>query len=154
MKIAISLHLLGVVWWIGGLAFVCTVVLPDLRRDPGTAMSRFHAIERRFAPQVRIALLLVGGSGAWMLYTTGLWRALLVLDPATWWLHAMVCLWLIFFLMLFILGPLGVLKRVMSGSLEHEVARRLARMHYLHIILLVLALITIAGAAIGSHGFA
>ncbi|MDN5871303.1 MAG: hypothetical protein L0H73_11365 [Nitrococcus sp.] len=150
IAIAVSLHLLGVVWWIGGLAFVSAVLLPELRRDPAGALVRFRAIEHRFAPQVRIAILLVGASGAWMLYRLELWR---VLDePGFWWLHAMLALWGLFFLMLFVLGPLGVLRRVMSGSLEANMPRRLARMHYLHVILLILALITIAGAVAGSHG--
>lgn len=154
MELAVTLHILGVVWWIGGLAFVCTVVLPNLRRDPATALPRFQATERRFAPQVRVALLVVGGSGGWMLYKTGLWPLLLRFEPAMWWLHAMVCLWLIFVLMLFVLGPMGVLKRVMSGAAEGDGARRLARMHYLHIILLVFAVVTIVGAMTGSHGYA
>lgn len=151
MAIAIGVHLLGVVWWIGGLAFVTTLLLPDLRRDPTTALPRFRAIEHRFAPQVRLALVLVGASGGWMLYHLGLWRALD--EPAFWWLHAMIALWTLFALMLFILGPSGVLRRVMSGPLNQDTARRLARMHYLHIVLLIFALITIVGAVVGGHGY-
>lgn len=151
MGIALALHVLGVVWWIGGLTFVCTVVLPDLRRDPATALERFRAIEGRFAPQVRIALILVGGSGGWMLYKLGYWR--LLAEPAFWWLHAMICLWTLFFIMLFILGPSGVLKRVMSGPMDSNVAKRLARMHYVHIVLWIAAIVTIAGATMGSHGY-
>lgn len=151
LSIAVSLHLLGVVWWIGGLAFVSAVLLPELRRDPARALERFRAIEHRFAPQVRIAVLLVGASGGWLLYRLGLWRALD--EPDFWWLHAMIALWTVFFLMLFVLGPIGVLRRVMSGPLERDVARRLARMHHLHVVLLILALITIAGAVTGGHGF-
>lgn len=151
MTIAISLHVLGVVWWIGGLAFVSTVLLPELRRNPDTALPRFREIEHRFAPQVRIALLLVGGTGGWMLYHLGLWR--LLDEPALWWLDAMIAFWTLFFLMLFVLGPSGVLKRIMAGSLDNDMARRLARMHYLHVVLLVLALIVIGGAVSGSHGY-
>ncbi len=151
VSIAVVLHLLGVVWWIGGLAFVSAVLLPELRRDPATALERFHAIERRFAPQVRIALVIVGASGGWMLYRLGLWRALSM--PRFWWLHAMLVLWTLFFLMLFVLGPTGVLKHIMSGSLERDVSVRFARMHRLHVVLLILALITVGGAVAGSHGF-
>lgn len=151
LTIAISLHVLGVVWWIGGLAFVCAVLLPELRRDPTHALERFRAIERLFAPQVRVAVLVVGASGGWMLYRLGLWRALG--RSGFWWLDAMIALWTLFMLMLFVLGPSGVLKRVMSGPPERDVTRRFARMHYLHVLLLILALATIAGAVAGSHGF-
>lgn len=151
LALAISLHLLGVVWWVGGLAFVSAVLLPALRRDPERALERFRAFEGRFAPQVRVAILLVGASGAWLLYRLGLWR---VLDePAFWWLHAMIGLWTVFFLMLFVLRPIGLLRRVMSGPPEGDVARRLARMHRAHVVLLILALVTIAGAVTGGHGF-
>lgn len=151
MSIAITLHLLGVVWWIGGLAFVSTVLLPDLRRDPENALARFRALERRFAPQVRAALLLVGASGGWMLYRLGLWRTLV--SPAMWWLHGMIVLWALFFVMLFVLGPSGVLARIMSGPLDDNATRRLARMHYLHVALLLAALIVIVGAVSASHGY-
>jgi hypothetical protein len=85
-----------------------------------------------------------------MLYRLGLWRALD--NPRLWWLDAMLALWAVFFLMLFVLGPTGVLKRIMSGSLDRDLPLRLARMHRLHAVLLVLALITIGGAVAGSHG--
>lgn len=150
ISIAISLHLLGVVWWIGGLAFVTAVLLPELRREPTRALERFRAIEHRFAPQVRMAILVVGASGGWMLYRLGLWRMLG--EPSLWWLHAMLALWALFFLMLFVLGPMGVLRRVMTGSLERNLEGRLARMHYLHMVLLILALVTVAGAAASLHG--
>lgn len=151
LAIAIALHVLGVVWWIGGLAFVTTVILPQLRREPAQALTRFHAVERRFAPQVRVAVLLVGATGAWLLYRTALWRMLG--EPAFWWLDAMIGFWTLFFLMLFVLGPSGVLRRIMSGPAEQEVPRRIARMHFLHRILLALALIIVAGAAAGSRGW-
>ncbi|EAR20961.1 hypothetical protein NB231_00210 [Nitrococcus mobilis Nb-231] len=54
--------------------------------------------------------------------------------------------------MLFVLAPLGVLRRVMFGSPQGDMARRLARMHYLHVALLILALASIAGGVAGSHG--
>lgn len=151
MSIAILVHLLGVVWWIGGVAFVTTVLFPEIRRDPANSMQRFRAVHRRFAPQARTAILLVGISGAWMLYRLGLWQ---VMDqPDAWWLYAMIIVWTIFFLMLFVLGPLNVLQRIMSGSMQSDPARRFKRMHHLHVVLLALALITIAGAAVGGHGF-
>lgn len=144
-------HVLGVVWWVGGLAFVTLVVLPELRRDPKDAIERFHNVERRFAPQVRTAVLLVGLSGFWMLYRLNLWHVIVM--PSFWWLGAMVALWVLFFLMLFVLGPTRVLRRVMSGPIDQNVSVRLARMHYLHVLLLIIALIVVAGGLAGSHGY-
>lgn len=144
-------HVLGVIWWVGGLAFVTLVVLPELRRAPHDALERFHNVERRFAPQVRTAVVLVGLSGVWMLYRHDSWH--LIVMPAFWWLGAMIALWVLFFLMLFVLGPTGVLRCLMSGPIDQNVSIRLARMHYLHLLLLTIALIVTASALAGSHGY-
>lgn len=151
ITISTVLHVPGVTWWIGGPALVTTVVRPELRRNPVDAPQCFHAVERRFAPQVRAAGVIVGASGGWLLYRLQLYRVLG--EPAFWWWPAaMIALWTLFFLMLFVPGPAGALQRVMSGPLHRDLPRRLARMHYLHIALLALALITIAGGAAGSRG--
>lgn len=150
VKIALMLHVLGVIWWIGGLAFVCAVVLPELRSHPDNLIDRFHAIEGRFAPQVRAAILLVGMTGGWLLYRTGYWALLGSLQ--FWWLNAMIGFWTLFFLMLFIFGPTGVLRRVMSGPLDRDVVVRFKRLHWLHWVLLVLGLVVVLGAIAGNHG--
>lgn len=150
LALAIVVHVLSVVWWIGGLAFVTTVILPALRArriaDPRAA---FESIESRFAPQARVAVILVGLSGLYLLMRLGLWTALAELR--FWWLDAMVLFWVLFFLLLFVLEPTGVLKQVMRASPDRTV--NWARMERLHRVLLAVALIIIAGAASGSHGF-
>jgi uncharacterized membrane protein len=150
VAIAVALHVVGVVWWIGGLAFVAAVLLPELRRNPEQALERFHAVEHRFAPQARVAVGLVGVTGGWMLYRLGYWRLLGL--AWFWWIDAMLAFWALFFLMLFILGPSGVLRRIMSGPLQSDLAKRFARLYYLHVVLLIVGLIVIAGATAGSHG--
>ena len=64
------LHVLGVVIWIGGVAFVTTIVLPTVRRLPSAheQIERFESIEGPFAPQARIATLVTGLSGFYMLH--------------------------------------------------------------------------------------
>ena len=57
-----TLHVLGVVLWIGGVAFVTTVLLPSVRRlkSPAERVAFFEAIEGRFAWQARVTTVLVG----------------------------------------------------------------------------------------------
>jgi hypothetical protein len=64
-------------------------------------------------------------------------------------MHAMVCVWAIFALMLFVLEPL-VLRRRFSASARP--AADFIRMERMHRLLLALALITLLGAVAGSHG--
>ena len=150
LSLAIVAHVLSVVWWIGGLAFVTAVILPALRAgritDPRAA---FEGIESRFAPQARVAVILVGLSGLYLLIRLDLWTAFF--ESGFWWLDAMVLFWVLFFLLLFVLEPTGFLKRVMRGSPDRAVSW--IRMARLHRVLLALALAIIAGAVSGSHGF-
>jgi uncharacterized membrane protein len=145
------LHVLAVVVWIGGVALVTTAVLPAARRS-GTAtdgLALFEAIESRFAWQARLATLLTGASGFYMAYELDLWDRFR--EPAFWWMHAMVALWTIFMVLLFVIDPFFLhrwLHRRMAGA-PRPTFRRLAVMHWL---LLAFGLITIAGAVAGSHG--
>jgi len=143
---AVVIHVLSVIWWIGGLAFVTAVILPALRSGrAGDARVIFEVIESRFAPQARIAVLLVGLSGLYMLFQLDLWSWLAQLR--FWWLDAMVLFWLPFFVLLFIIEPAGLLARH-SGD-----QRRWLRMQRMHLVLLLVALAIIAGAVAGSHVF-
>jgi|SRR6185312_11437525 len=146
---ALDIHVLSVVWWIGGLAFVTAVILPALLSGrPGDARAIFELIESRFAPQARIAVLLVGLSGLYMLFRLDLWNWFAQLR--FWWLDAMVLFWLLFFLLLFIIEPAGLLERLAH---QDDDQRRWLRMQRMHLALLLIALAIIAGAVAGSHGF-
>ena len=150
LSLAIVVHVLSVVWWIGGLAFVTAVILPALRAGRITgSRAAFESIESWFAPQARVAVILVGLSGLYLLIRLDRWTAFSELR--FWWLDAMVLYWLLFLLLLFILEPTGFLKRVMRGSPDRAVSW--IRLERLHRVLLAAALIIIAGAVSGSHGF-
>ncbi|CAH9018852.1 hypothetical protein [Candidatus Nitrosacidococcus sp. I8] len=147
LGIAIGLHLLGVVWWIGGLAFITFVFLPLARAGKlGDISEVFQHIESRFAPQVKTAIIIIGIAGFYLLYRLNLWNSLH--DPHKWWLSLMIFYWLWFVLMLFVLRPAGLLKRIMKGS-GGNADKAWQRLHIIHGVLLILGLIIIAGAAGG-----
>lgn len=149
LRIALAVHVISVVWWIGGLAMVTTVLLPGLRRgfhpDPDAALAY---MERHFAPQARIAVLLVGITGSYMLSRLHGWRWLAV--GHFWWLDAMLGYWFLFAAILFVVEPLGL-----SRSMKQAVTAgsRLRRMQRIHVVMLVLGLIIVTGAVMGNHGF-
>ena len=148
--LAIAIHVLSIVWWIGGLVLVTAVFLPALLSgEMGDARAAFHAIERRFEPQARIAVLLAGLSGTYLVVRLQLWNCFL--QARFWWLDAMVLFWLLFTFLLFIIGPARLLERAArQGGDDRKVWQRMQRIHFL---LLVIALIIIGGAVAGSHGF-
>ena len=136
IAIALAIHVLAVVIWIGGVAMVTTVVLP-LIRHAGTAAERlalFEAVEQRFIWQARIAALLVAASGFDLVDRLELWDRFRSID--FWWLQAMVGLWLIFTLILFVGEPLIMHRWVHRRALAAPEST-FAFLQSLHWVLLV-----------------
>ena len=106
LALARALHVLAVVIWIGGVAMVTIVVLPAVRRgDLGpNRLQAFEAIERRFSWHARIATLIVGLTGLYMIDRADLWDRFRFAE--FWWMHAMVAIWLVFSVLLFVAEPL------------------------------------------------
>jgi hypothetical protein len=152
LVLARVLHVLAVVVWIGGLSIVTTTLLPAIRRgELGTDwLGAFQAIERRFVWQARMAVLLVGASGFYMLAEADLWDRFGSL--AYWWMHAMLGLWAIFAIGLFLFEPL-ILDRRLPGLAARRPAATFAWLAGAHWLLLALSLITVFGAVAGSHGW-
>jgi len=146
------LHVLGVVLWIGGVAMVTSTLLPVIARMPPVfdRMDIFHRIEKRFARQARLTTLLVGLTGFYMIHVIDAWHRFI--EMRFWWMHAMVLVWGIFTLFLFVLEPRVMHKKV-SESAQQDPEATLARMQRMHWLLLSLSLITVAGAVAGSHGW-
>jgi uncharacterized membrane protein len=148
--IARALHVLGVVLWIGGVAMVTTVLLPAVRRGGGEdAMGLFEKLEGRFARQARWTTALVGATGFYLVYALDLWHRYLELQY--WWMTAMLLVWLLFTIMLFVLEPF-FLHRSFSARARVDAPGTLRLIQRMHWFLLAISLITIAGAVAGSHG--
>lgn len=145
-----AVHVLAVLMWIGGVAFVTTALIPSIRRSvpPEQRLKAFERFEASFARQAAIWVLLAGASGLWMTWRADLWDRFL--DPAYWWMHAMVAVWLAFALMLFVVEPLFLHRRMAHSP---DPARDFARIEKAHRIALAASLVTVAGAVAGSHGW-
>ena len=146
------LHVLGVVLWIGGVAMVTLVLLPALKRmtSPVEAMAFFTDFRRRFAAQARYTTLLVGLSGFYMTYVLDAWYRFTLLQY--WWMHTMVLIWLLFTFMLFVAEP-KARQQMKPASVQNVTAQTFVKIQRKHMTLLILSLITIAGAVAGSHGW-
>jgi uncharacterized membrane protein len=150
--LARTLHVLGVVLWIGGVAFVTTVLIPSLKRmtDSKNRLALFETLEGKFTFQAKIVTLITGLSGLYMLKVMNAWER--YLQVQFWWLHLMTLIWLIFTVLLFVIEPLFL------HSWFHEQAaangdKAFDLLHVMHIILLMLSLLAVFGAVAGSHGF-
>lgn len=146
------IHILAVILWIGGVSMVTTVLIPAIRRmkSKEEQIKTFEKIEGKFAAQAKVTTLLAGLSGFYMLYELDGWTR--YLDYRYWWIHAMTGVWVLFTLILYVLEPL-LLHRVFRKYAEKNPEKTFAIMHRLHWVLLLLSLITTAGAVAGSHGW-
>lgn len=145
-------HVLAVVLWIGGVAMVTTVLIPAIKKMKSREeqIGTFERIEGKFALQAKVTTLLTGLSGFYMLYELNAWDR--YLDYRFWWIHAMTFVWILFSLILFVLEPL-VLHKLFKKYAGEDPGRTFGIMHRLHWILLIISLITTAGAVAGSHGW-
>jgi len=111
LALARTLHVLAVVIWIGGVSIVTTALLPAVRRGEigANRLAAFQAIERRFVWQARAAIIIVGVTGLYMIVQADLWDRFRSADY--WWMHAMVGLWAIFAIGLFVVEPLFLDRR-------------------------------------------
>jgi hypothetical protein len=84
-----------------------------------------------------------------MLWRADMWSRFQ--DGQYWWMHAMVCLWAFFALMLFVIEPFVLSRRTQAAA---DPARVFRRMEWLHRVVLALSLLTVGAAVMGSHGWA
>lgn len=72
--LARAIHVIAVLFWIGGVGFVTWVVMPAIRANeaPADRLSRFQQIEGR-AWRARFWVLLAGLTGLWLIHRADMW---------------------------------------------------------------------------------
>jgi Kef-type K+ transport system membrane component KefB len=128
------------------------VLLPEVKRlrEPAERIEFFEKMEAGFARHARVTTLVTGLSGIYLVHSLGAWERFAELQY--WWMHAMVLVWGVFTLMLFVLEPLW-LHRWFRERAQRDPDGTLATITRLHWLLLLASLTTVAGAAAGSHGW-
>jgi hypothetical protein len=117
---------------------------------PRQEASRAFRLTLPFVLQARSAILVVGLTGFYMTWRLDLWDRFHAV--AFWWMHAMVCMWLLFAFVLFVAEPL-ILHRHFHRWATAQPQAAFAWLHRAHWVLLVLSIITIVGAVAGSQGW-
>jgi uncharacterized membrane protein len=146
--IARALHVLSLIVWIGGLGTVTTVILPVMHHLDSNEQKAwlFDQVERRFRPQARIAWIIVGATGVYMLAWLGAWARFV--DVRYWWMDFMIALWVVFGLVLFVAEPL-----ILGPRLRDQMTQKmLTRFQILHWSLLIISLLVIGIVVAGIYG--
>lgn len=152
LTIARAIHILSIVIWMGGVGFVTLVLIPAIRQSSfkQEQLRIFNAIENRFAFIARLAVLLAGASGFYMVYRLDAWQRFF--HAQYFWMHAMVLIWLMFVLALFVIEPFFIKNHGRMVKANHDISS-LRKTQVVHMIVLILSLITIFISALGAHGF-
>lgn len=150
--LARALHVIAVVLWIGGVAFVTTILIPSLKQIPdiNDRLALFEKLEGKFAIQARITTVITFLTGLYLIDLMGLWGRFLLVE--FWWMHAMVFVWLLFTLVLFVFEPWFLHAWFRKQALIDS-KKTFKRLHIMHIVLLTISLITVLGAMLGAHGY-
>jgi len=141
------LHVIAIVLWIGGVAFVTTVLIPAIRKTQSSEnrLTLFETLERQFSFQAKLTTLITGLSGFYMLYVLNAWSFM------QWWIYLMIFIWGIFTVVLFILEPL-FLHQWFHKQAEIDNQRAFRFLQIMHIVLLSISLLAIFGGVAGVHG--
>ncbi len=142
MEWFVYLHVLSVVIWIGGVAFVTAIVLPVLTRmeDSMAKVSFFIGFEKRFQLLAKILVVIVGATGIILFFHRGGFVSLN--QEETLLLGYKFFIWLFYFALLF-----GAEKRLIATLISPKTPpdRAFRRLSVFHWVVLILSLIAVVG---------
>lgn len=146
----ITIHVIGVVLWIGGVAFVTLIVFPLITKMEGSLeqVLFFQRVEHRFAKIAKPCVLIVGLTGAWLLYLTGQWRQLFTLQgigPT-----AMLLVW--GFYVLVLLFESRLFQLIFSKQGQQDTKKIFHKLNIFHWVVLILSLLAIGIGIWTGHG--
>jgi uncharacterized membrane protein len=146
----IALHVLTVVLWIGGVAFVTVIIFPLLLRmeDSFEKVLLFQRVENKFAKQARFYDWMAGISGAILLYLTGEYRDLFTLNGLG--VTIMLIVWLVYTLVLTF--EKRIFKVLFSQPDKLDTAKVFVRLNIFHWFVLGLSLAAVFIGVFSGHG--
>lgn len=148
-------HLLTVILWIGGLAFVTMIVLPMAisTKDPLQKVLVFQRVEHRFAKIARAYNLITGISGFIMMFLMG-WQSVLFTRAGAA-LTFMLLVWVFWFVMLWGLEPIVIKKmldNMAKSGTKMDIDSVFRRLNKLHWFMVAISLAASAAGALVAHG--
>ncbi len=141
MEILLIIHLLCIVFWIGGVGFATIVIFPAIQgiEDPIARVQTFMGVERRFARLAKGYVLIAGITGVGLFFHRGGFEGFSGISARM--LGYKIFVWLAFFLLLF-----GAEKRIMKVLISQQTAPEKAfkKMSIFHWFMLTLSILAIA----------
>lgn len=140
---ALTIHVLSVVIWIGGVSFVTLITFPMiLRMDKSLEMVlMFQGVEHRFGKIAKVMVVLVGLSGFYLIYEKGL-------SFGVW---IMIIVWAFYASLLFGLEKLIFKKLFNKPGEDADMKKVFNLLQTFHWVVLGLSFLAVAAGIYASH---
>ena len=149
MGLAISLHILAAVVWVGGMFFAYMALRPvtSTLLEPPVRLKLWEQVFKRFFPWVWMAIVVLLGSGFWMVLGLGGMAKVGI------YVHLMIGLGIVMMLMFMhvYFGPFRRLQRAITESNWTVGATKLNQIRLMIATSLVLGLLVVVIAASGRY---
>ncbi len=147
MSIALTLHVLGIVVWVGGMFFTVMALRPaavEILEAP-FRLRLWEAVFKRFFPWVWLAILFVLGSGYFMIFKVGGFAGAAVYIHI---MHSLALIMVLMFLHVYF-APFNRLKKANATESWGLGGDALSQIRKLMIVNLSIGLVTIVVATAG-----
>ena len=145
----IALHVVSIVMWIGGVAFVTIIVFPLIARmtDSFEAVMLFQGVEHRFARHVRLYVSLAGITGFLALYLENLEGLLFTGKGAG--ITIMLIAWAVYVIVL--MFEKKIFKKVFGKPEKFDVKKVFTGLAVFHWFILGLSLLAVLAGVWQGH---
>ncbi|MBC8414529.1 MAG: hypothetical protein ISR96_06885 [Nitrospira sp.] len=140
---ALIVHVISIVVWIGGVAFVTLVTFPMIRRENNSLeqVMMFQGVEHRFALIAKSMVILVGLSGLYLILEKGM-------DAGVW---LMIFIWSFYAALLFGLEKIIFEKLFSKPGEKADMNKVFALLQGFHWIVLALSFLAIGAGLWTAH---
>ena len=150
LTILLIIHVIGVIIWIGGVAFVTMVIFPMMYRTEGSLEKAllFQGVEHRFSGIVRWLIVVVGGTGFTLLSAK---YGFSILSTQ----HGLGILIMLFawtFYTVVILSEKKIFGKIFADPGKIDMDKALKMINVMHWVLLTISFSAVAGGIWFAHG--
>jgi uncharacterized membrane protein len=150
LTILLIIHVMSVIIWIGGVAFVTMVVFPLVYRTEGSLEKAllFQGVEHRFGGRVKWLIAVVGVTGFWML--SAKYGFFILLEPRGFGVLPMLFAWTLYATVL--LCERTIFTKLFADPEKIDMNKALRTINAMHWFLLVVSFSAVAGGVWLGHG--
>ncbi|MDA8157427.1 MAG: hypothetical protein M0Z52_13405 [Actinomycetota bacterium] len=146
----IAVHVVTILLWIGGVAFVTLIIFPIIATtgDSLEQVLLFQRVEHRFARHARIYIALSGITGFWLLHMLGMDRILFTRQT----IGVSIMLFAWFFYLLVLLFEKRIFKKLFGKPDRFDSAKVFKFLAAFHWVVLGISLLAVFAGVWQGHG--